>query len=241
MTNIDIKTEEEIWREIDFTNGNYSISNIGNVKSNGFYSNVGNRGKRWVRPRILKLQNNGVGYKFVALGRRGMFTIHRLVAEMFIPNPLKLEFVNHKNGIKTDNRIENLEWCTRQENEDHAYATGLKNSRGSNNTMAKLDEEKVLFILNKYGKINDEILCEMFCIHRVTLQRIVNRKIWKHVKYKKESKVIDSHRKQVVNIESGIFYDSIKEALDTTCFNKSTFHAMLKGSLKNKTSYILLQ
>src|SRR3990167_8090173 len=57
--------------------------------------------------------------------RRRAVSVHRIIASTFIPNPLQLPQVNHKNGIKTDNRIENLEWCTQSQNIRHSYSMGM--------------------------------------------------------------------------------------------------------------------
>lgn len=73
----------------------------------------------------LKLSKKGhQGYLKVNIGDKSMF-VHRLVAIAYLPNPDNKETVNHINGIKDDNRLENLEWCTRSENSKHAYNTGL--------------------------------------------------------------------------------------------------------------------
>lgn len=72
------------------------------------------------------------GYERVALSKnnkRKFFPVHRLVAIAFIPNPENKPCINHKNGVKTDNMVENLEWCTYSENTLHAYATGLEKPR----------------------------------------------------------------------------------------------------------------
>lgn len=75
--------------------------------------------------RLLKTIINDNGYSSVTVNYK-QTSLHRIIALLFINNPLNKKCVNHINGIKTDNRIENLEWCTHSENNYHAYRTGLK-------------------------------------------------------------------------------------------------------------------
>lgn len=108
--------QEEIWKDIGGYEGVYQISNLGRVKSFKFNSE---------KVLINKTSSN---YDMVALCLNGVvkyFTNHRLVAIAFLHNPENKEQVNHKNGIKSDNRLENLEWCTRSENTSHAIRIGL--------------------------------------------------------------------------------------------------------------------
>ena len=115
-------------------------------------------GGYWLKSNTTK---NGDWYMSISFGnsqdpnRRG-FKVHRLVAQAFIPNPLNLPEVNHKNGDKLDNRVENLEWCTRKENLEHGFKIKPSSQRnylrGENGTWAKLTQKQANEIREKYKK-----------------------------------------------------------------------------------------
>lgn len=111
---------QEIWKPIEGTDGKYEVSNTGKVRS----MNYGGRGEvQEIRP-----WNNG-GYYRVNLEiakKKVNFLVHRLVAEAYLPNPERKPEVNHKDGNKHNNSVENLEWSTRKDNIDHADRTGLR-------------------------------------------------------------------------------------------------------------------
>lgn len=97
----------EVWRPVKGYEGLYEVSSFGRIKS---LPRNGTVNKEYIM--IGSIQKNG--YKGVILSKNGKkkrVTVHRIVAEEFIPNPLNLPCVNHKSEIKTDNRVENLEWC----------------------------------------------------------------------------------------------------------------------------------
>lgn len=138
---------KEIWKDIK-NYPNYQISNYGRVKSKERYVNTVYGAKRKIKERILKPVLNKGGYYVVCLynenGKSMPKTVHRLVANTYLKNENKYPVINHINGIKTDNRIENLEFCTQSHNIKEAYKLGLEKPQltnlgkfGRNNKKAK--------------------------------------------------------------------------------------------------------
>lgn len=119
---------QEIWKDIPNFEGRYQISNYGRVKSLERTVSTGQGGKRKIKesiliPRIDKKR----GYKTLSIRiypKRYSLSIHRLVAAAFIPNPNNLPNVNHKDNNPTNNRVDNLEWCTQSYNVKYAYNCG---------------------------------------------------------------------------------------------------------------------
>ena len=136
----------EIFKDIIGYEGLYQISNLGNVKTLKRSVNRGNKMKCYFRKeKIMKPSINVTGYYYVILSLNDIpkrESIHRLVAINFIDNLENKPQVNHINGIRTDNRVENLEWCTASENVKHSY-TVLKRvpyplgKFGSNSNVSK--------------------------------------------------------------------------------------------------------
>jgi len=154
---------------------NYSVTEDGKVVNNK-------------TNRELKAILGNTGYYQISLSNKGEsrnLTIHRLVANAFLSNDENKREVNHINGIKTDNRVINLEWNTSSENRQHAFDTGLK----------------------KYTE----------------RQRTINSKLFS---------------KPVLDTQTGIFYNSAKEASRLLGINKNTLYGYLLGHNPNKTSLI---
>jgi hypothetical protein len=174
----------EFWKDIVGYEGRYKVSNNGNVKSlaritesrKGVFQN-----KKEV---MLKSFDSGRGYLKYKLCSSGEKTIsaHKLVAMAFIENPENKSQINHLNGLKKDNRVCNLEWCTGSENVIHSLNNNLKISqKGSEHGMSKLTEKNVLEI-RKIGRTKTlKEIGKIYNVDASLISLVLLNKIWKHI------------------------------------------------------------
>ena len=166
-------TLNEVWKKFIF---NYEISNLGRLKNTK-------------TNKILKSTTDSNGYLgiTISLGSRNKIKrvrIHRLVAEAFIPNPNNLPQVNHIDGNKQNNKVDNLEWCDNRYNQLHAIDLGLKTFlKKENNPRSKLTEQDVDFILKHYKPRDPNYgtrgLARKFNVHHETIRQVLNKETWK--------------------------------------------------------------
>ena len=164
----------EIWKNVVGFEEQYEISNLGNLRSKERFVKHWRGGERKYKSNFKNIRLNDKGYFRCNLkneGKRYDFTIHRLVALAFLPNEENKPFVNHKNGIKTDNRVENLEWCTQAENITHAVKNRL--------VKTKLTDEQAKEIFN--SQLSHRKLAKLYNITNSIVWRIKNKKAYKHL------------------------------------------------------------
>lgn len=187
----------EFWKPVEGFTG-YDVSNLGRVRSYRGYKHLGGKeGSRRMlldTPMILKpTKNRGNksdpdnGYAMAVLvpfgeGKPKRVFVHRLVAQSFIPNPNNLPQVNHKNFVKRDPRIDNLEWITSRGNREHAIQYGSGRGRGENHPKALVTESDVKEIRTRVanGEKYNPLAAE-FGICREAIHRIVKRLSWREV------------------------------------------------------------
>lgn len=120
----------EVWKDVVGYEGLYQVSNRGVVKR---IDSIGLDGRQLHEKQLYGGRYSN-GYQFVCLSKDGVckqYIIHRLVAIAFLPNPNNNPVVNHVDGDKQNNSVENLEWCTHSQNRKHAYDNGLSTQRGT--------------------------------------------------------------------------------------------------------------
>lgn len=127
---------------------------------------------------VVKPQKNGKGYLRVSIGGKLQF-VHRLVATAYVQNPENKPCVNHKDGDKTNNCAENLEWVTNHENSIHASESGLL-KKEQRHPFAKLTRQQVSFI-KAHDEISSGELAKLFGVTRSTINAIRKGKTWKTV------------------------------------------------------------
>lgn len=119
----------ETWKDVVGFEGIYEVSDTGSVRTKvGKTTYTEMHGTRNWKQRILKLKTDRLGYKRVSLYKNGKntdFLVHRIVASAFIDNPSNFLIVNHLDGISSNNKVENLEWCDSYRNNNHAFDNNL--------------------------------------------------------------------------------------------------------------------
>ena len=176
------KEKIETWKDLPFAKNLYMVSNYGNVISKNY--------NRTRKPKQLSKVKDAAGYIVVGLyinKKAKIYKVHRLVMLTFKHNYKNYPIINHKNGIKTDNRIENLEWCTHKHNAIHARINKL-------NVFTDIDKKRL----------------------------------------------IQANQKLILNTNSGIYFDSIKDAAYSINHNYIKLIYKLKNRILNDTNFILV-
>lgn len=167
----------EVWKDVVGYEGKYMVSNKGLIMS---LPKATRKTSKILVPQVLKS-----GYLAVDLccgDNIKRHLIHRLVCLSFMPE-LEKEQVNHLDGNKSNNCLSNLEWCSRSENQKHAFSIGLKSAKGEKNSQSKLNKDNVFTIMSlvKYGykKIT---IAKGFSISPSTISDIIIGRSWGHLK-----------------------------------------------------------
>lgn len=174
--------DKEIWKPVDGYENIYSVSNFGNIKR--VVISKGTKGLI-----VLKPIRDGIKrYKEVRLYKDSQyknFAVHRIVAQAFIGNPNGLH-VNHKDGNKGNNGLNNLEYVTPRQNCEHAAMIGLV-SKGEGRWNTKFSNKDILSIRKEYenGNTTQRKLAKKYSVSQYSIACIVNKSSWKHVKEEK--------------------------------------------------------
>lgn len=177
----------EIWKDIPGYEGMYQVSNLGNFRSLDRTIKRHNNSTMKRKGSLLKTSKDKDGYLLINLTKNNKAIkgkVHRIVAEVFLDNENNYPCVNHINGIKDDNRVENLEWCSYKQNSIHARDNGLlKPAKGIRNGSHKLTEADVIKIkgLVRSGRSMSSVAKE-YNVAATSIRYIMIGRNWKYVK-----------------------------------------------------------
>ena len=180
LENIVYKNDEGIecieqWKDVVGYEGLYRVSDLGRVLSLNY--------NRSDNVKILKKEHTKKGYLRVCFYKnkiRSKILVHRIIANNFIENNKIKKEVNHINGVKFDNRVENLEWCTSSENVKHSWNNNLTYAlKGEIHGMSKLKTNQVLEIRKSELPISK--LSEIYKISKTHVHRVITKKTWNHI------------------------------------------------------------
>lgn len=236
------------WRPVKGYKRLYEVSNKGQVRSIA-RTYVNKSGvKRYLKSTVLKPSLDGGGYLKVNLYKNLQvknIAIHRLVAIAFKPRIKGKNIVNHKSGIKTDNKVGNLEWVTDSENKIHALNLGLTKLRGSDNHFALLNEVQVLEIckLLDTTSINHSEIGRRFDVKNSVISAINLGTTWNHLTNRKDN-ILPNDLKggnhpnsiKVINCRGEVF-DSATEAATEYNVTKHAVSHNLNGRCKSAGKY----
>lgn len=168
----EVITEE--WRPILGYEGLYEVSDAGRVRSIA----------RVKSAKIMALGDSR-GYKNVELWKDGIgkrFTVHRLVCLSFIgPRPDGFD-INHRNGVKADNSLKNLEYVTKSQNRKHAFALGLQCNKGTNHSQHKLKDDDIKTIRNMLAEgFSQKQIANHFSVDQSNISFIKTGRLWSHI------------------------------------------------------------
>lgn len=173
--------ENEIWKDVPGFEGYYKINLSGDLMSCSRVDRFG----RSIGGKLLKWNKNPNGYRLARLHKNGFkrtFQQHRILAMCFIPNPQNLPCINHKNCIRDDNRLENLEWCTMSYNNSYAHKVGsFDKTYAENHHQSKLNKVKAREIRSKYIPLvfTMKMLAAEYGVSKTVIQRVIENKTWK--------------------------------------------------------------
>lgn len=234
--------EKEIWKDIKGYEGKYQASSFGRIKRNKTFK----FGKMYSE--IIMKTRYSMGYKIVNLfkeKKQKTFFVHRLVASTFLFNDDKLKVVNHKDGIKTNNKVENLEWVTRSENKIHALKNNLArdNIEGIQKNNVEVSKKiKVYDKNNKYlGTFEGSRKAANFLIENKLIENkkenTVSRAIRKAVAVNKE--YYGFSFKKITDFKYGIKYNFVLIKVFQTLDDMAEW--LLKNRIKEVTKNTLIR